>query len=70
VPPIPGTVIPSNTTIDALMSSYFQTKSADKASTPTYSWAAYGRVLGTWPDGSHVTMWIEARPLYPAVVRL
>ena len=70
VTPVPGTVIAPNTTIDALMSSYFQTRDSGRSSAPSYKWADYGRVAGVWSDGSHVTLWLEARPLYPAVVKL
>jgi len=70
VPPSTGTAIPSNTTIDALFTTYFGTRSTHTTPTASYAWAGNNKIVGTWPDGSHVTAWLEARPLFPAVLRL
>jgi hypothetical protein len=70
VPPAAGTAIPSNTTIDALFTALYGTRSSHTSGTPTYLWVGVGRIQGQWPDGSHCTMWCEARPLFPAVLRL
>jgi hypothetical protein len=69
-PPAAGTAIPSNTTIDALFTALYGTRSSHTTPTATYKWVDVGRIEGVWPDGSHCTAWLEARPLYPAVLRL
>jgi hypothetical protein len=69
VPPAAGTVIPPSTTIDALFTTLYGTRSSHTTPTATYVWVAPGRIQGQWPDGSHCTAWLEARPLYPAVLK-
>jgi hypothetical protein len=48
----PGTAIPSTTTIDALFTSLFATRSADitGAGTPTYSWGSGNMIIAQWPS--------------------
>lgn len=49
--PVPGTAIPAATTIDAIFTAVFGTRSADlvSAGTPTYSWGTNNQILATWP---------------------
>jgi hypothetical protein len=48
----PGTAIPSTTTIDALFTSLFATRSADitAAGTPAYSWGKDNMIIAQWPS--------------------
>lgn len=47
--PVPGTVIPAATTIDAIFTAVFGTRSSDLAATPTYSWATPNQIIAQWP---------------------
>jgi hypothetical protein len=47
----PGTVIASTTTIDALFTALYATRSADlvAAGTPIYSWGKDNMIIAQWP---------------------
>jgi hypothetical protein len=47
----PGTAIASTTTIDALFTALYATRSADivAAGTPIYSWAKDNMIIAQWP---------------------
>jgi hypothetical protein len=47
----PGTVITAATTIDALFTALYATRSADivAAGAPTYSWARDNMIIAQWP---------------------
>jgi hypothetical protein len=47
----PGTAIASTTTIDALFTALYATRSADitAAGTPTYSWGTGNQIIAQWP---------------------
>lgn len=50
--PVPGTVIPAATTIDAIFTAVFGTRSADlgTAGTPTYTWGTNNQICANWPN--------------------
>ena len=52
-----GAAIPAATTIDALFSALFATRSADitAAGVPTYSWGANNQIIAQWPALQTVT---------------
>lgn len=69
--PPPGTILPSTTTIDSIFTTLFGTRSTHTSSTPVYKWSDQkGRIIGIWPDGTMCIAHFEARPFYPAVLRL
>jgi hypothetical protein len=72
-----GGTIAATTTIDAIMTSLWATRSADLAATPIYTWAANGppTLTASWPaattDTGKVAMIIarfEVRPVAPSTI--
>jgi hypothetical protein len=73
--PAPGSVIAATTTIDAIMTSLWATRSADLAATPTYTWVVPGLLMATWPaantpQGQAAAMIarFEVRPVAPSTI--
>ena len=64
----PGTAIVSTTTIDALFTSLFATRSGTQG-TIAYLWSDPVTVMGTYTDGSCVMAHFEARPFAPTVIK-
>lgn len=73
--PPPGTAVVGTTTIDALFTTMFATRSGDLG-TATYAWATPTSIIGTFPAGTTPTaqnataMFVrfEARPNQPSVL--
>jgi len=71
-----GTAVPGTTTIDALFTSLFATRSGDLGSA-SYVWATPNSIVGTFPSGttpsaqlgSALIARFEARPVYPSSIK-
>jgi len=71
-----GTAVPGTTTIDALFTSLFATRSGDLGAA-TYTWATPNAIVatfaaGTTPSaqlGSAMFCRFEARPVYPSSIK-
>jgi hypothetical protein len=74
-PPVPGTVIAPATTIDALFSAVYATRSADlvAAGTPAYSWITPQLIAAQWPalapNISAIYARFEARSVQNSLIR-
>jgi hypothetical protein len=74
--PAPGTAIPGTTTIDALFTTLFATRSGDLG-TASYAWATPTSIVGTFPagttpsavNGCALFARLEARPTYPSSIK-
>jgi hypothetical protein len=75
--PAPGTAIPSTTTIDALFTTLFATRSADLGAA-SYAWSsAPNTIVATFPagttsaalNGCALFAKLEARSVYPSSIR-
>lgn len=75
--PAPGTVIPAATTIDAIFTTVYATRSADIAATPTYTWAGPFSILANWPtlttpqntlNNSQMMCRFESRQMAPTTI--
>jgi len=74
--PAPGTAIPGSTTIDALFTTLFATRSGDLGAA-SYVWATPTSIIGTFPAGTTPTAVnacaliarFEARPAYPSSIK-
>jgi len=74
--PAPGTAIPGSTTIDALFTTLFATRSGDLGAA-SYVWATPNSIIGTFPAGTTPTAVnacaliarFEARPAYPSSIK-
>jgi hypothetical protein len=72
----PGTAVPGTTTIDALFTSLFATRSSDLGAA-SYVWATPNSIVGTFPAGTTPTAALgcaliarfEARPVYPSSIK-
>lgn len=47
--PVPGTAIPAATTIDAIFTAVYGTRSSDLSAQPTYSWGTNNQIIAQWP---------------------
>ena len=74
--PVPGTAITAATTIDAIFTAVFGTRSADLSAQPTYSWATPNRIVAQWPavisngiiNNSAIFATFEARQMAPSTI--
>lgn len=65
----PGTPIAPSTSIDALFSALFPTRSSDLGTTPNYLWVDAGTIEASWPGSSNAMYArLEARPNAPSVL--
>jgi hypothetical protein len=65
----PGTPIAPSTSIDALFSALFPTRSTDLGATPSYVWVDAGTIQANWPGSSNAMFArLEARPNAPSVL--
>lgn len=65
----PGTPIAPSTSIDALFSALFPTRSSDLGATPNYLWVDAGTIEASWPGSSNAMYArLEARPNAPSVL--
>jgi hypothetical protein len=72
-----GTAVPAATTIDALFTSLFATRSSDLGAA-SYVWATPNKIVGTFPAGTSPTALnmckvictFEANPAYPSKIAL
>ena len=74
--PAPGTAIPASTTIDALCTTLFATRSGDLGA-PTYAWGVTGTSIiatftaGTTPSAVQCQIWIAFNPkeVWPSILQ-
>jgi hypothetical protein len=71
-----GTAVPAATTIDALFTSLYATRSGDLGAA-SYVWATPNKIVGTFPAGTTATAvnatkvmcTFEANPAYPSSIK-
>jgi hypothetical protein len=73
-----GAAVPAATTIDAIFTSLWATRSADLAATPTYTWVSaspWPILAGTWPAATtpqgqacQLIARFEIRPVGPSTI--
>jgi hypothetical protein len=73
--PAAGSTIPATTTIDAIMTSLWATRSSDLAATPVYTWVVPGLLTATWPasttqsgQSAQMIARFEVRPVAPSTI--
>ena len=65
----PGTAVVSTTTIDALFTALFATRTNTQGTISAYLWSDPVTVMGVYTDGSCVMAHFEARAFYPCTIR-